>query len=122
MKHFISEKELITIRNRIKEINSYDIGDIETDFLFNETRENMRCSGLTNFILLLSQIDCDCEDEDNETSNESESMYDNINFNIEAFKRWSKEITKTPESSKAFLIRAGICNPDGTLTKQYGGK
>jgi len=124
MKHFVSEKELIKIKNRIKEINSYDINDIETDFSFHETRENMRCTGLTNYILLLSQIDCDSENEieENKKSSESESMCDNINFNIEEFKRWSDDITKTPESSKAFLIRAGICNPDGTLTKEYGGK
>ena len=30
-------------------------------------------------------------------------------------------ITRTPQASKAFMIRAGICTKAGTLKESYGG-
>jgi hypothetical protein len=38
---------------------------------------------------------------------------------LKEFKKFAKEINKTKESSKDFLIRAGILTRDGKLTKHY---
>ena len=40
---------------------------------------------------------------------------------LKAMREHRKEVTKTPEAARAFLIRAGILTPSGKLSKRYGG-
>ncbi len=44
-----------------------------------------------------------------------------IRKEIEEMKLAVKEINKTPESSRAFLIKHGFMTKGGRLTKRYGG-
>ena len=39
-----------------------------------------------------------------------------------AIRDGTKEITRTPETAKAYLIRLGAITPDGKLTPRYGGE
>tara|TARA_B100002049_G_C15733848_1_gene231591 strand:+ start:112 stop:261 length:150 start_codon:yes stop_codon:yes gene_type:complete len=38
---------------------------------------------------------------------------------LEAFKKYAKKITSSKKDSEEFLIRTGIHNQNGKLTKQY---
>ena len=38
-----------------------------------------------------------------------------------ACKRFTKKICKSKESARAYLVKIGIYNEDGTLHKNYGG-
>jgi hypothetical protein len=38
---------------------------------------------------------------------------------LKDFKKYSKEVTRTKETSKEFLIRAGILTPTGRLSRSY---
>ena len=38
---------------------------------------------------------------------------------IEEMKKTTKKLTKSKRASLDFLVKAGICSPDGKLTKQY---
>jgi len=41
---------------------------------------------------------------------------------LEEFKAYAKRITATKNSTKDFLVRAGINTPSGRLTKAYSSK
>ena len=40
----------------------------------------------------------------------------------EAARRYAERVCATPESARAELVRMGMANPDGTLTRTYGGE
>lgn len=45
----------------------------------------------------------------------------NVEKIIEDMKKTTKKITASKNASREFLVKAGICDKDGKLTKEYGG-
>lgn len=48
-----------------------------------------------------------------------EHLMNNPEAMLKAMKETQKEISKTPESIKAFLVKTGIYNKKGQLSKAY---
>lgn len=46
----------------------------------------------------------------------------NANQELTILRQKVKQLKRNPDEARAIMARAGICTPDGRLTKAFGGK